>query len=158
MRRSGQMAYSSSVRLTWEIFSITVSGEGPATQRNVVSNLAYDMNNSLRSDNSTFSVPTSICHIELDSKVSTRASGAVTGCEDDPTYGLDLPDDAGNSWGGQEAIVSDNQPTDLNNTDIKEGLAASINVMRKKNVYGCKNCDNRNAPCMLEESTGLTWL
>lgn len=29
MRRSGQMAYSSSVRLTWWILSITVSGEGP---------------------------------------------------------------------------------------------------------------------------------
>lgn len=32
MRRSGQMAYSSSVRLTWWIFSITVSGDGPATR------------------------------------------------------------------------------------------------------------------------------
>lgn len=41
------MAYSSSVRLTWEIFSITVSGEGPATQGNVVSNLAGDMTKSL---------------------------------------------------------------------------------------------------------------
>lgn len=64
--------------------------------------------------------PTSVGHVELDAKVSAGASGAVTGCEDDPTYGFDLPDDAGNSRGGQEAIVSDNQPTDLNNTDIKE--------------------------------------
>lgn len=56
---------------------------------------------------------TSICHIELNSKVSTRASGVVTGCEDDPTYGLDLPDDAGNSRGGQEAIVADYQTTNL---------------------------------------------
>lgn len=44
----------------------------------------------------------------------------MTGREDDPTDGLDLPDDAGNSRGGQEAIVSNNQPADLSDTDIKE--------------------------------------
>lgn len=122
MRRSGQMAYSSSVRLTWEIFSITVSVEGPAARRNVVSNL----NDSPRSDSSTFSVPTSVCHVELDPEVSGGASGAMAGCEDDPTYGLDLPDDAGNSRGGQEAIVSDHQPTDL-----KKRWAASTNVTKE---------------------------
>lgn len=114
------MAYSSRVRLTWEIFSITVSGEGPATQTHVVSSRAYARSGSLRSDHNPFSVHTSVCHIELDSKVSSRASGTVAGCEDDPTYGLDLPDDAGNSRGGQKAVVSDNQPADLSNTDIRE--------------------------------------
>lgn len=126
------MAYSSSVRLTCEIFSITVSGEGPATQRDVVSNLAREINHSQRSDNNTFSVPTSVCHIELDSKVSAGASGAVTGCEDDPTDGLDLPDDAGNSRGGQEATVPDNQSTDLNNTDMKDEYCQSMSQRSKK--------------------------
>lgn len=67
-----------------------------------------------------FSASTSICHIELDPKVSTRASGVVTSCKDDPTYGLDLPDDAGDSRGGQEAIVADNQATNLQSTDFNE--------------------------------------
>lgn len=69
----------------------------------------------------SLSVPTSICYIELDPKVSSRASRVVTGCEDDPAYGLDLPDDAGNSRGGQEAIVADDQATDLHATDMSEG-------------------------------------
>lgn len=78
------------------------------------------MNNCQGRDKNTLSEHTSIRHIELDPKVSNRASGAVTGCEDDPTYGLDLPDDAGNSGGGQKAVVSDNQPADLNNADVSE--------------------------------------
>lgn len=65
----------------------------------------------------SFSALTSICHVELDPKVSTGASGVVTGCEDDPAYGLDLPDDAGNSRRGQEAIVADYQTTNLHSTD-----------------------------------------
>lgn len=63
---------------------------------------------------------TSICHIELDSKVTARASGVVTSCEDDPADGLDLPDDAGNSRGGQEAIVADYQAANLHSTNINE--------------------------------------
>lgn len=44
----------------------------------------------------------------------------MTSCKDDPAYGLDLPDDAGNSRGGQEAIVANNQATNLHSTDINE--------------------------------------
>lgn len=54
----------------------------------------------------------------------------MTGSEDDPTYGLDLPDDAGNGGGGQEAVVSDNQPADLNNADISE---RSMKCILKRN-------------------------
>lgn len=68
----------------------------------------------------SFRVLTSICHIELDPKVSTGASGVVTSCEDDPTNRLDLPDDAGNSRGGEEAIVANYQTTNLHNKDISE--------------------------------------
>lgn len=74
-------------------------------------------------------MPTSVCHVELDSKVSTRASGAVTGCEDDPTYGFDLPDDAGDSRGGQEAVVSDNQPSDLS-TEEKNNNSMDVKTVR----------------------------
>lgn len=75
-------------------------------------------------------VLTSICHIKLDSKVSTGASRVVASCEDDPTDGLDLPDDAGNSGGGQEAVVADNQTTNLQSTDYKEKQSQmSPNVM-----------------------------
>lgn len=71
---------------------------------------------------------TSICHIELDSKVSTGASRVVTSCEDDPTNSLYLPDDAGNSRSGQEAIVSDYQTTNLHNTDNnKEQCQLQVN-------------------------------
>lgn len=59
---------------------------------------------------------TSIGHIKLDSKVSARATGVVARRENDSTDGFDLPDDAGNSRCGQEAIVADNQPADLNGT------------------------------------------
>lgn len=67
-----------------------------------------------------FRVLTSICHIELDPKVSTRASGVVTSCEDDPTNSLDLPDDAGYSRGGQKAVVANYQTTNLHTKDISE--------------------------------------
>lgn len=79
----------------------------------------------------SFSVLTSICHIELDPKVSTRASWVVTSCEDDPTYGLNFSDDAGNSRGGQEAIVANDQTTNLRSTDInKEQGQSHINPRR----------------------------
>lgn len=61
---------------------------------------------------------TSVRNIELDPKVSSGASGVVTRREDDSSDGLDLPDDAGNSRRGQEAIVADNQPPNLNSTYI----------------------------------------
>lgn len=82
-------------------------------------------------------LPTSVRHVELDPEVSGGASGAVAGREDDPADGLDLPDDAGNSRGGQEAVVSDNQPADLKKIKIKNQKS--------------KICYNRNAP-WLEKS------
>lgn len=63
---------------------------------------------------------TSVCHIELDPKVSAGASRVVTRRENDSSDGLDLPDDAGDSRRGQEAIVADNQPANLNGTYIYE--------------------------------------
>lgn len=134
MRRSGQMAYSSSVRLTWWIFSITVSGDGPATRHEKFMIQDLFPTHSLCSNDGSWCASlrnrkgfkftaktirplTAVRHIELDPKVSTRATGVVTSCKDNPAYGLDLPDDAGNSRGGQEAIVADNQPTDLHGTD-----------------------------------------
>lgn len=62
-------------------------------------------------------VHTSVCHIELDSKVSTGTSRVVAGREDDPTDGLDLPDDAGHGRGGQESVVADYQTTNLSSTN-----------------------------------------
>ena len=56
---------------------------------------------------------TSIGDVEFDPKVSIGASGVATGGEDDPSDGLYLPDDAGHSWGGQDSVVADNQPPNL---------------------------------------------
>lgn len=113
------MAYSSSVRLTWEIFSITVSVEGPAARR------TGRLKTRRVLSAAPPRVPTSVRHVELDSEVSGGASGAVAGREDDPAYGLDFPDDAGNSRGGQEAVVSDNQPADLNNDEQRQSISQS---------------------------------
>lgn len=44
----------------------------------------------------------------------------MTSCEDDPADGLDLPDDAGNSGGGQEAVVTDHQTADLRRADVEQ--------------------------------------
>lgn len=46
----------------------------------------------------------------------------MTRCENDSTDGLDLSDDAGYGRRGQEAVVADNQPTNLNGTYIYEDL------------------------------------
>lgn len=74
---------------------------------------------------------TSIGHVEFDPKVSSGASWVVTGCQDDSTNGLDLPDDAGHSRGGEEAVVSNHQPTNLNETDKRESLRnfSSLNLI-----------------------------
>ena len=61
----------------------------------------------------SISVLTAIGHVELDPKVPGGAPGVVAGCEDDPTEGLDLPDDAGHGRCGQEAVVADDQTSDL---------------------------------------------
>ena len=61
-------------------------------------------------------VLTAIGHVELDPKVPGGAPGVVAGCEDDPTEGLDLPDDAGDGRRGQEAVVADDQTSDLHGT------------------------------------------
>lgn len=61
---------------------------------------------------------TAIGHIELDPKVSTGAPGVVAGCEDDPTDGLDLPDDAGNGRSGQEPVMADHQTSDLHAAEM----------------------------------------
>ena len=43
----------------------------------------------------------------------------MAGCEDDPTEGLDLPDDARHGRRGQEAVVADDQTSNLHAVDIK---------------------------------------
>lgn len=117
------MAYSSSVRLTWEIFSITVSVEGPAATKRRPSQTRVVLSTAPPR------LPTSVRHVELDPEVSGGASGAVAGREDDPADGLDLPDDAGNSRGGQEAVVSDNQPADLKKIKIKNQKSVTIEML-----------------------------
>lgn len=64
-----------------------------------------------------FKIPTSVCDVELDPEVSAGTPGVVTGCEDDPADGLDLPDDAGDGGGGQEAVVADYKTTDLQSVE-----------------------------------------
>lgn len=85
--------------------SITVSEQGPAkrhpqTHPTHPSAIYIPLRKSK-------SFPTSIRHIELDPKVSTRSAGVVTCGEDDAADRLDLPDDAGNGRRGQEAVVTD---------------------------------------------------
>lgn len=56
---------------------------------------------------------TSIGNIEFDSKVSIGPSWVVAGCQNDPTDGFDLPNDAGHSRGGEDSILSNNQAANL---------------------------------------------
>lgn len=56
---------------------------------------------------------TSIGNIEFDSKISIGPSRVVAGCQDDPTKGFDLSNDAGNSRGGEDSILPNNQAANL---------------------------------------------
>ena len=56
---------------------------------------------------------TSIGNIEFDSKISIGSSWVVAGCQNDPTNGFDLSNDAGYSRGGEDSILSNNQATNL---------------------------------------------
>lgn len=64
---------------------------------------------------------TSISYIEFDAEVSTRASWVMTGSENDTTDGFYLPDDAGDSRRGQDAIVSNHQAPYLQNKKKRHG-------------------------------------
>lgn len=71
----------------------------------------------------------------------------MTSCEDDPTNGLDLPDDAGNRGGGQEAIVADNQATNLHSKDFSEEqcqlfILPGLRFLTKIGVMFLKLCEN----------------
>lgn len=56
---------------------------------------------------------TSIGNIEFDSKISIGPSRVVAGCQNDPTNGFDLSNDAGHSRSGEDSILSNNQATNL---------------------------------------------
>lgn len=56
---------------------------------------------------------TSIGNIEFDSKISVGPSRVVAGCQDDPTKGFDLSNDAGNGRGGEDSILPNNQAANL---------------------------------------------
>jgi len=56
---------------------------------------------------------TSIGNIKLHSKLSSWSSRAVAGCQDDSTSCLDLSDNAGHSRRRQDAILSNDQSTNL---------------------------------------------
>lgn len=56
---------------------------------------------------------TSIGNIELDSKISIGSSWVVAGCQNDPTDGFDLSNDAWYSRCGEDSILSNNQSTNL---------------------------------------------
>lgn len=62
---------------------------------------------------------TSISNIKLHSKLSPWSSRTVAGREDDSTSCLDLPDNAGDCRCRQDAILPDNQSSDLNRPEKK---------------------------------------
>lgn len=59
---------------------------------------------------------TSVGNIEFDSKISIGPSRVVAGRQNDPTNGFDLSNDAGHSRGGEDAILSNNQAANLEET------------------------------------------
>lgn len=63
---------------------------------------------------------TSISNIKLHSKLSPRSSRAVAGCQDNSTSCLDLSDNAGNSRCRQDAILSNNQSSNLDQPGKKK--------------------------------------
>lgn len=56
---------------------------------------------------------TSIGNIKFDSKISIGSSWVVAGCQNDPTNGFDLSNDAGYSRGGEDSILPNHQATNL---------------------------------------------
>lgn len=56
---------------------------------------------------------TSIGNIKFDSKISIGPSWVVAGCQNDPTNGFDLSNDAGYSRGREDSILPNNQTANL---------------------------------------------
>lgn len=56
---------------------------------------------------------TAIGYVELDAKIPARAAWVMTGGENDPSNSFNLSDDARHGRSGQNSIVSDDQPPDL---------------------------------------------
>jgi len=57
---------------------------------------------------------TSIGNIEFNAKISVGPARVVAGCQNDAANGFDFPDDAGHGWGGENAVLPDDQAADLN--------------------------------------------
>lgn len=83
---------------------------------------------------------TSICRVELDAEVSVRSPGVATGGQQNPTDGLEPPDDTGRGGCGQQAVLTNHQSTYLRQGRRSRRLASclhrtvcSINQTAKRN-------------------------
>lgn len=56
---------------------------------------------------------TSIGRIEFNPKISIGPTRIVACCQNDATDGFDFPDDAGHCWGGENAVLPDDQTANL---------------------------------------------
>lgn len=93
---------------------------------------------------------TSIGNIKFDSKISIGPSRVVAGCQNDPTNGFDLSNDAGYSRGREDPILPNNQATNLRE-EIQTHTLTPINpelLHRKQNRQRNKEVNQKRCSLM----------